>query len=70
LESSGLTLGAISPLVADLGHRRRGLWRNNPSGTNRIRLRGALLCADAMPADHTVRQVVSNTIELRIKVSP
>ncbi len=42
----------------------------SPSGTNRIRLRGVLFWANAMPADSTVRPTDSNTIERRIKISP
>src|ERR1019366_7645289 len=41
----------------------------NPSGTNRIRLRGVLFCADAVPADSSVRPADRRTIERRIKIS-
>src|SRR5713101_3338889 len=38
----------------------------NPSGTNRIRLWGALFCADATQADSTVRPADSSRIEQRM----
>jgi hypothetical protein len=37
---------------------------------NRIRLWGVEFCADAMPADSTVRPADSHTIERRINISP
>ena len=42
----------------------------NPSGTNRIRLCGVAFCANAAPADSSVRPADSNRIERRINISP
>src|SRR5260370_26004550 len=42
----------------------------NPSGMNRIRLRGFEFCADAIPAHSTARPADSNRIERRINISP
>src|ERR1700688_1615980 len=42
----------------------------SPSGTNRIRLCGVLFCADAAPADSSVRPRAMNTIERRIESLP
>src|SRR3954453_7428944 len=41
-----------------------------PSGTNRIRLRGAAFCADAAVAVRTIRLADSNTVVRRIRFSP
>src|SRR4030088_1922854 len=40
----------------------------NPSGMNRIRLRGVLFCADAMPTDSMVRLADSSTSERRMNI--
>src|SRR3981189_1688232 len=42
----------------------------NPSGMNRIRLWGVEFCANAMPADSSVRLADSNTSERCINISP
>src|SRR2546430_9003841 len=42
----------------------------NPSGTNRIRLRGAAFCADAALAVSVIRLADSNTIVRRISLFP
>src|SRR5450755_4670160 len=41
----------------------------NPSGMNKIRLRGVLFWANAVPADNSVRPADRRTIERRMKVS-
>ena len=41
-----------------------------PSGMNRIRLRGALFCADAAPTVSVIRLADNNTIAWRMSISP
>src|SRR6266852_4518610 len=42
----------------------------NPSGTNRMRLRGVLFCASAVPADSVIRPADNKMIARRIEISP
>src|ERR1700687_6229831 len=58
-------ISAIAGAVSGVTFKAR-----SPSGTNRIRLWGALFCADAMPADSTTMPADSNRIERRIIISP
>ena len=64
----------IDALVADFGHRRRGLGRDvQPAQSVRHEqdeIMGVLFCANAVPADSKTRPADSNTIERRIEISP
>src|SRR5436190_8967244 len=57
-------ISAIAGAVCGVTMRPR-----RPSGTNRIRLRGAAFCADAAPAVSAIRLADSNTMVWRIRVS-
>src|SRR6266481_3462085 len=55
---------AISGAVSGVTFNAR-----NPSGMNRIRLRGVPFCANTAPVDNSVRPAASSTSEPRMKIS-